>query len=44
MDQGLAHGLVWSEEKQLRLQAYLTGMWAKDTWQIKSINEEGDRV
>ena|SRR5436305_9854635 len=42
--EGLANGLGWSEEKQRRLQACLTGMWAEDLWQVKSINEKGDHV
>ena len=44
MNQEPAHLLLWSEEKRLRLHACLTGMWAEDTWQLKSINEKGDPV
>ncbi len=40
MNQEPDHPLLWSEEKRLRLHACLTGMWAKDTWQLKSINEK----
>lgn len=44
MDQGLANVLLWSEDKQLRLQAHLTGMWADDRWLIPGTNEKGDQV
>ncbi len=44
MNQEPAHTFLWSEEKQLRLHARLTEMWAEDTWQLESINEKGDPV
>jgi hypothetical protein len=44
MNQEPAHLLLWSEEKRLRLHACLTGMWAENSWQLESINEQGEPV
>jgi integrase/recombinase XerD len=38
MNQEPAHVFLWSEEKQLRLHASLSGMWAEDSWQVESID------
>jgi integrase len=38
MNQESAHLFLWSAEKQLRLQASLSGMWAEDSWQLEGID------
>ena len=38
MNQESAHLFLWSAEKQLRLHASLSGMWAEDSWQLEGID------
>lgn len=38
MNQEPAHLFLWSAEKQFRLHAHLSGMWAEDSWQLEGID------